>query len=107
MPLESRKYPRTARRFLVQILAVQDSRLSELAAVENVSSGGTRLVTERQWENGAHVILKFLSSGTVWGRARVVYCQAVRAKVFAVGLDFVIQTSLLQAIRVLPLQPFG
>lgn len=88
--LEGRKQRRTPKRFLVQILAVHDSNLSELAAVENVSSAGTRLVTDRQWEPGARVILKSLSKGKAWGTARVVYCQAASPKSFAVGLSFLV-----------------
>ena len=97
--LEGRKQPRARVRFLVQILAVYDSDLSELAAVENVSSAGTRLVTARHWEPGSHVILKSISEGNVWGRVRVVYCRAVSPKSFAVGLNFLIQTSQLKATK--------
>jgi len=93
---EGRKQPRTRDRFLAQILSVLDPMLTELAAVENVSSHGSRLVTERLWEPGAHVILNS-STGNVWARARVVYCQSVGAGAFAVGLDFLTQTSDWQA----------
>lgn len=90
--MEARKQPRTPDRFIVQIHAVHDSRLAEVAKVENVSSSGARLTTERYWEPGCHVIFKS-STGNVWARARVVYCQAINGKAFAVGLNFLIQTS--------------
>ena len=89
---EGRKQSRTHDRFLAQILSVCDPRLTELAAVENVSSHGSRLVTERLWEPGAHVIL-CSSTGNVWARARVAYCQSVGVGAFAVGLNFLTQTS--------------
>ena len=93
---EGRKQQRVRDRFLAQILAIHDPKLTELAAVENVSSLGFRLVTERLWEPGAHVILTS-STGNVWARARVVYCQSVGAGAFAVGLNFLTQTSVWKA----------
>lgn len=90
--LEGRKHARTPERFLVQILAVQDSRLAELAMVENVSSRGTRLATQRSWEPGSHVTLKCYATGIPWTRARVVYCQDKGSKEFGVGLNFLTQT---------------
>jgi PilZ domain-containing protein len=90
--LEGRKQLRTLERFLVQISAVDDSRLAELVSAENVSSRGLRVATERFWEPGSHVLLKS-PTGNLWARARVVYCQAVNGKAFAVGLDFLTQTS--------------
>lgn len=92
MLLEGRKQRRTPQHFLVQILAVHDSRLEDLATVENASPTGARLATERLWEPGAHVVLKSSPNGN-WARARVVYCQTVSAKSFAVGLNFLTRTS--------------
>lgn len=91
--LKGRRHPLTPERFLVQMLAVRDSRLTELATVENVSADGTRLATERSWKPGSHVILKSSSTGDASVRARVVYCRAKRSKEFAVGLNFLTQTS--------------
>src|SRR6516162_9781152 len=93
MLLEGRKQPRTRDRFLALIVSVRDPRLTELAAVKNVSSHGSRLVTERLWEPGAHVILTSSSTGNVSARARLVYCQSVGVRAFAVGLNFLTQTS--------------
>ena len=93
MYLEGRQHKRIPERFLVQILAVRDSLLTEIATVENVSSHGTRLATERVWEPGSHVILKRSSTDNPWARARVVYCQVKGSEEFAVGLNFLGQTS--------------
>ncbi len=91
--LEGRKHARSRERFLVQISSVYDSRLAGLASVEDISSRGTRVTTERSWEAGSQVELKSPSSGSTWARARVVYCRAVSAKEFAVGLDLLTQTN--------------
>jgi PilZ domain len=89
---EGRKQPRTPERFLVQILAVHDPRLADLATVENLSPRGARVATERPWELGSHVDIES-SARELTARARVVYCQPVNAKTFAVGLDFLMQTN--------------
>ena len=90
--LEGRKHPRTRERFLVQISALHDPRLAELVSVENISSHGVRVTMKRPWELGSHVEMK-LATGASMARARVVYCQAVGANAFAVGLDLLTQTN--------------
>jgi hypothetical protein len=90
--LEGRKHPRTPERLMVQISALHDPRLAELTSVENVSSHGARVTTERPWELGAHVAMKS-ATGELMARARVVYCQAIGPRAFAVGLDILTQTS--------------
>jgi hypothetical protein len=94
--LEGRKQARTREGLPVQIIAVHDSLKAELAMVQNVSLHGAQLATERPWEPGSHVILKSPTTGNSWARARVVYCEASQvqgSKEFAVGLDFLTQTS--------------
>jgi PilZ domain len=90
--LDARRHPRTPEQFLVQIFAVHDPHVGELASVENISSHGVRVATERSWEAGSHVELKS-PTGNTWARARVVYCLPHSPKGFAVGLDFLTQTS--------------
>jgi PilZ domain len=90
--LDARRHPRTPEQFLVQIFAVHALYVGELASVENISSHGMRVATERSWEVGSHVELKS-PTGNTWARARVVYCLPHSPKGFAVGLDFVTQTS--------------
>ena len=87
MLLEGRKEPRVPERMLVQISAVHDPRLEELASIENLSPRGARIKTERSWEPGCHVDVK-TNPGQLRARARVVYCQAVGPKTFMVGLNF-------------------
>ena len=93
MLTEGRKYRRTPKRFLVRVYAVHDSLLDGIATVENVSLRGTRVLTWRAWESGSQLELKSPTTGDTWARARVVYCLPVSPKEFAVGLDFMRQTS--------------
>lgn len=96
--LEGRKHHRIAMRSLVQICAAHDPGVAELTTVENVSLHGARLTTPRYWEAGSHVEVKSTSGEFLWpvvprGRARVVYCNAMSGKGFAIGLEFLPQTS--------------
>jgi len=87
--LEGRKQPRTATRLLVNIFSVRDPHLTDLASIENLSSRGARVVTQRPWELGSHVGIRAIS-GAMSASARVVYCQPI-VKDFAVGLNFLTQ----------------
>lgn len=87
MLLEGRKERRVPERMLVQISAVHDPRLEELASIENLSPRGARIKTERSWEHGCHVDV-MANPGDLRARARVVYCQAIGPKMFVVGLNF-------------------
>jgi len=93
MLLEGRKNTRTPKQFLVQMSAVHDPRLVGMATVQNVSLRGTRVTTWRSWEPGSQLEIKSPISGVDWARARVVYCLPVSSKEFALGLDFLKQTS--------------
>ena len=86
--LEGRNQPRIPRRFLAQIFAAHDPLQGELASVENVSLRGARVATVRAWAPDSHVVVKFTSAELRAKSARVVYCQAVSDKEFAVGLEF-------------------
>jgi PilZ domain len=90
--LEGRKHLRTPERFLVQISALHDPLQAEVTSVENISFHGVRVTTERPWEPGAHVAIKS-ATGELMGRARVVYCQAIGPRAFAVGLDLLTRTN--------------
>ena len=92
MLLEGRKQPRTPDRFLMQISAVHDPLLNDLAFVENLSLRGLRVTSGRSWELGAYVDIES-SARDLTARARVVYCQPLNATTFAVGLNFLTQTN--------------
>jgi hypothetical protein len=92
MLLEGRKQPRTPERFLLQISAVRDPHRTDMASVENLSPRGARVETEPFWEPGSNVDVKSRVPQLA-ARARVVYCQSTSANKFAVGLNFLTQTS--------------
>jgi hypothetical protein len=86
--LEGRKQPRIPRRFLAQVFSPLDPRQGELVSVENVSLRGARVAAVRVWARDSQVVVKFPSAELRAKSARVVYCQAVGDKQFAVGLEF-------------------
>jgi len=65
--------------------------LTESASTDNVSSHGMRVRTHRLWKRDTHLIVQS-SEGELWGRAKVVYCQALPANTFALGIEFVART---------------
>src|SRR5262249_41164683 len=90
-PDSNRKEPRTSEEFLVRICDVRHPLLTQLATVENLSSGGARLSTERSLELGAHVCVKSVVP-ELKAKAQVVYChcKALGPKKFAVGLKILV-----------------
>ena len=86
--LQGRKQPRIPRRFLAQVFSPLDPLVGELVSVENVSLRGARVATVRAWARDSQVVVKFTSAELRAKSARVVYCQAVSDKEFAVGLEF-------------------
>ena len=93
MLLEGRKNARNPKQFLIQVSAVHEPRLAGMATVINVSLRGARVTTWRSWELGSQLDIESPTTGDNWARARVVYCLPVSSKEFAVGLDFLNQTS--------------
>jgi hypothetical protein len=85
--VEGRKQPRITRRFLAQVFSAHDPLQEELVSVENVSLRGARVATVRAWAPDSHVLVKFTSAELRAKSARVVYCQSVSDKEFAVGLE--------------------
>ena len=86
--LEGRKQPRISRRFLAQVFSARAPLQEELVSVENVSLRGARVATARALAPESHVVVKFTSGDLGDKSARVVYCQAISNKEFAVGLEF-------------------
>ena len=81
-----RKEKRSEQKVEVVLSTVGDHPvLGELASMENVSSHGVRVRTERPWKPDTQVLFK--SSEGDWVCARVIYCQSLDAKSFAVGLQ--------------------
>ena len=88
--LEGRKQPRISERLVVQI-SVEEPFVGELVSTGNVSPHGARVVTKRSWTKGSRVLVKS-SDGDLLAKARVVYCQALGRKEFAIGLEFLART---------------
>jgi len=84
---DGRRQRPTPEGFLIQVSALHDPLLDELAFVESL-----RLTTKRPWEPGTDVEVKS-PAGVAWGRARVVYCKAVGEKSYVVGLNFLTNIS--------------
>lgn len=66
-------------------IGAQPPVFAELASVENGNCYGVRVRTERPWTPGSLILVR--SQGE-WLRARVVYCQVLQPKSFALGLEF-------------------
>lgn len=82
-----RREERSNQHFKIWISCGEEPMFTELAATEDVSSGGLRVRTEISWKPGTRVFLR-PSKGKAWMRARVVYCQNLQEKNRALGLEF-------------------
>ena len=88
---EIRKEKRNPEKLQVLLSRIVEPLLTEAASTENVSSHGMRVRTERHWKRGTHLIVQS-SEYELWGRAKVVYCQALPDKTFAIGLQLTART---------------
>ena len=80
-----RKERRSQQQSEVMLSTVEEHQMyGEVASMENISSDGARVRTERPWKPDAPVLFK--SQGD-WIRARVIYCHSLDDKSFAVGLE--------------------
>ncbi len=60
---------------------------TETTFTENVSSHGARVLSVRRWKRNEQLTIATLT-GSFRATARVAYCQTVRERGFAVGLEF-------------------
>ena len=81
---------RTARAVTVELLLLDESQHNKRAVTENVSPRGARIVTDWNCAPGNHLLVTAPEEG-VKSLARVVYCQHVESKKFAVGLQLVVR----------------
>jgi len=58
----------------------------ERASTENLSSHGARLLTDQPSKPNAPITVRFPKRE--WMQARVVYCEKVPDKFFAIGIEF-------------------
>ena len=88
---EIRKEKRNPEKLQVLLSKMAEPLLTESASTDNVSSHGLRVRTHRVWQPDTHLIVQS-SRGELWGLAKVVYCQTLPAKAFALGIEFVART---------------
>jgi hypothetical protein len=86
-----RKEKRNPEKLQVLLSQMAEPLLTESASTDNVSSHGMRVRVHRFWKRDTHLIVQS-SEGELWGRAKVVYCQALPANTFALGIEFVART---------------
>lgn len=83
----ARRDERQDREFKVWLSLGSEPMFADLASTENVSSCGVRVQTELMWKPNTRVFVK-LPKGGVWTRARIAYCQRLKGKKYALGLEF-------------------
>lgn len=89
--MDGRREKRSPHRLQVLVSSGAQPMAAEYAATENVSSYGARIQAERPWRPDTRVFVKS-DQGEFWARARVVYCQTLSSKRFALGLEFLTRT---------------
>jgi hypothetical protein len=77
---------RIARAVAVEIRPEHEGRPEERTLTENVSAHGARVLMNRAWRPGQHVMVISPTEG-VWARGQIVYCQRLAESRFAVGLE--------------------
>ena len=88
---ESRKEKRNPEKLQVLLSRMAEPLLTEAASTDNVSSHGMRVRTDRHWKRDTHLIVQS-SEYVLWGRAKVVYCQSLSDRTFAIGLELTART---------------
>ena len=88
---DGRKEKRNRRTFLATLSSTRQPLAMALASAENVSSCGMRVQTDRPWKLETRLVVE-TSRGERSATARVVYCQSLSRKEFAVGLEFLART---------------
>jgi hypothetical protein len=61
---------------------------TELTLTENISDRGARAVTKQPWLANDSLVIKSLE-GDLESEARVIYSQAIRESVYAIGLELI------------------
>jgi hypothetical protein len=82
---------RTTRAVNVELVRLDESQRKEEAVTENLSPQGARVVTELICLPGNHVLLTSPQEG-VKSLARVIYCERLDNRRFAVGLQLAVRT---------------
>ncbi len=81
-----RSEKRIERTVSVEVCTQDEPKLKERMLTENVSAHGARVFMERKLQTGQRVLVSSPKEG-VHSQARIIYCQRVSEKRFAVGLE--------------------
>ena len=83
---DGRSERRTARTLTVEVCPQDEAKLNERTMTENVSAHGARVLMEQKLQPGQRVLVSSPKEG-VRSQARIIYCQRVSERRFAVGLE--------------------
>ena len=81
-----RSEKRIARTMRVEVCVQDETKLNERTLTENVSAHGARVLMQLRLQPGQRVLVNSPNEG-VRSQARIVYCQRVSERKFAVGLE--------------------
>jgi hypothetical protein len=73
----------------VELSRLDLSLPAETTVTENISPRGARVVSRQQWQERDRVLLRTLEGDLRW-QAKVVYCEILPSKTFALGLKLLI-----------------
>jgi len=88
---EVRREQRNPERLQVLISRMAEPLLTHPASTENVSSHGMRVRTQEFLKRDAYLIVQS-SEYELWGRGKVIYCETLSDKTFAIGLELTART---------------
>jgi prophage tail gpP-like protein len=77
---------RIARTLTVEVCLQDEAKINERTMTENVSAHGARVLMEQKLQPGQRVLVSSPKEG-VRAQARIIYCQRVSERGFAVGLE--------------------
>jgi len=87
MPVPTGRFEkRIARAVTVEIRPEGEGMPKERTLTENVSPHGARVLMDREWRPGQHVMVTSPKEG-VCAQGQIVYCQVLAERRFAVGLE--------------------
>jgi len=78
----TRREERKPEKLQLLLSRMAEPLLTEHASTDNVSSHGMRVRTDRAWKQDTHLIVQS-SEFVLWGRGKVIYCQALPDRTFA------------------------
>lgn len=81
---------RIARAVTIEICPEDEGMPKESTLTENVSAHGARVLMNREWRPGQHVMV-VSPKDSVRARGQIVYCEPLAESRFAVGLELSIR----------------